>query len=216
MEAILTAIIGAVIAALGAILGAILGVVVQSRLSRKRMADRDIFSMWRIAFDRGAFRGSWRWPASALPLFEEAIRQVSLAVNTGQISNTPLQGQGKSALRNPARFARMEEVTRRLDRILIQTREFEACQDAGYESDRQFAALWQNDKKSEPGYKKALQEHQKAQDEREQSLREIAKMVDTERDEIIKILNEIWRVLKIPLLPIPTEMKEPEDFSFNA
>jgi hypothetical protein len=39
----------------------------------------------------------------------------------------------------------------------------------------------------------------------------VTEEMDKERDEILKSLNEIWKLLKIPLLPKPTDVKSYED-----
>lgn len=175
------------------------------QLLQQRMSDKDIFLAWRIAFDRGAFRGPWRWPQSYVDMFEKAIGEVLSAVNTGTVRHSDQKGKGKAYLNNPEWFSKMEEVTGRLDRILRLVREFKEHQQEIYAGEREF--FWPQEKRSSQEYEKALQEHQQAQKEREKSLKEIAEAVDHERDEIIEILNKIWEELNIYTMTRPTEEK---------
>lgn len=169
------------------------------------MPDRDIFLTWRIAFDRGAFRGPWRWKRSLVDIFQTAISAVILAVNTGTIREAPDQkGRGKANLNSREWFSKMNEVTGHLDRIVVLTREY---QEYEKKTEPEPFPLWPSEKQSSQEYDKALQEHQQAQNEREKSLKGISEAVDRERDKIIDILNPIWEELNIPTMPRPTEVQ---------
>src|SRR5437763_1773155 len=77
-----------------------------------------------------------------------------------------------------------------------------------YTHDTEFYTLWPPQKRSSQIYEKSLQEHQQAQKDRKNSLKEIAEAVDNERNEIIETLNKIWKTLKIEPMTKPTEVKD--------
>ena len=186
--------------------GVILTYKLNQRQEKKRMSDKDIFWAWRIAFDRGAFRGPWRWPISYVDIFENAINDIIFAVDTGTIRNSDEKGKGKAYLSNPEWRSEMEEITGRLDRIIRLVRDFKKCQQESYTCETDFQVLWTQKKKLSGGYEEALQEHQLAQNKREKSLKEISEAVDHQRDEIIEIMNTIWKRLNINTMTKPTEV----------
>src|SRR5437763_4815599 len=126
-------IVSAIIGSVATLLAVFLAYKLNQQQQQKRMSDKDIFWTWRIAFDRGAFRGPWRWPDSAVDIFETAIKEIIHAVDTGTIRNSPDQrGRGKAYLSKREWFSKMEEVTGRLDRIVILVRDFKERQQVIY------------------------------------------------------------------------------------
>jgi hypothetical protein len=202
---------GIIIALIGAVIGAAatLGTVFLTYFLDKRkehMSDKDIFKAWQGAFDRGAFRGPWRWTVSDVPSFETAIKDVLNAVNTGTMKNQ--QGRGKTSLKKQELFSEMDEVTGRLYAILVFVRQFNKLNEEIVTSDTEFYKPWPVSKRSSQEFEKAFQEHRQAKDELEKSQKRITEAVDQQRDEIIEILNKIWVTFNIRPLAKPTESKD--------
>lgn len=201
---IISALIGAVFGT-AATLGAVfLKFFLDKR--KEHMSDKDIFKAWQGAFDRGAFQGPWRWNYSAVEDFNQAIKEVLNAVNTGTMQNQ--QGRGKTSLKKQELFSKMDEVAGRLQAILVFVRQYNKLQEEIYTNDTEFYKPWPPSKRSSQEFEKAFQEHQQAKDELEKSQKRITEAVDQQRDEIIEILNKIWETFNIRPLTKPTESKD--------
>lgn len=165
-----------VIPALIGVAGTVLGAVVAYVLSRRRISDKEIFLIWRMAFDRRAFKGPYIWNSDPMP-FKQATDDTIQAINTGLVATRKRglvaeRGKGKSYVRNKKWRLKMDEVEKGLIKI---------------------SNMSQN-------IVKPLGEGK--------SLDDLSLAIDYERNEIIKILNEIWITLKIPKLPIPTDVRD--------
>jgi len=162
-----------IIGGLVAILGSLLTAFVTYKLQRKRASDKELFYVWRMAFDRPAFKGPYTWHSDQLA-FKRAIDLTLKAVNTGVLLDRHDvemgRGRGKAYIGNSKRRSTMDDVERRLNHIrgLI----------------------------PEPG-----QPPQEG----------VAATMDDARDEIIRTLNEVWKELGIPLLPIPSKVGDMDD-----
>jgi hypothetical protein len=112
----------ALIGVLGVILGAVTSAVVSNWLQKRRISDREQFRSWRVAFDRGAFRGPYSYHTDQKP-FIAAIKQTIRAINTGLIisggqPDTQHQGKGKSQLHRADWRKSMDDVEKRLHKIV--------------------------------------------------------------------------------------------------
>jgi hypothetical protein len=155
------------------VFGTILGAGLSYYLSQRQKSEKQIFWIWRVAFDRSAFKGKFIWHSNR-DHFRKAISDTIKAIDTGLVTTRSGQevtrGEGKSFVKNKERRLKMDEVERRLEKIRGMVPQ-----------------------------------------ENEGITVEIAVEIDRERDKIIKEMNEIWRSLGIPELPIPTEIEKAED-----
>jgi hypothetical protein len=165
-----------VIPALIGVAGTVLGAVVTYVLSKRRISDKEIFLIWRMAFDRRAFKGPYIWNSDPIP-FKQAIDDTILAINTGVIATRKRgivveRGKGKSYIRNKKWRLKMDEVEKGLINISDMSGNIVNLLEEG------------------------------------ESLDDLPSVIDFERNEIIKMLNEIWSTLRIPILPIPTDIHD--------
>lgn len=165
-----------VIPALIGVAGTVLGAFVAYVLSRRRISDKEIFLIWRMAFDRRDFKGPYIWNSDPMP-FKQAIDDTILAINTGVIATRKRglvveRGKGKSYITNKKWRLKMDEVEKGLIKISNMSENIV----------------------------KPLEEGKPLDD--------LPSAIDYERNEIIKILNEIWSTLRIPTLPIPTDVRD--------
>lgn len=115
-----TALIGVV----GVILGAVTSAFVSNWLQKRRISDKEQFYSWRVAFDRSAFRGKYSYRTNQQP-FIDAMKQTIRAINTGLIihsggqRDTEHRGKGKSQLRRASWRNSMDEVEKRLHKIVV-------------------------------------------------------------------------------------------------
>ena len=205
INVIIGAVIGAVIAAT-----ATFGVVFLKDYLDKRkeqMSDKDIFQAWQVAFHRGAFWCPWRWYDCDVVNFEEAIKEVLLAVDTGMMKGQQ-QGRGVTSLKNQKLRIKMDEVVGRLTAILVFVRQFNKLQEEIYTGEREFATHWPESNRSSQEYEKACQEHRQAKNELQKAQKRITEAVDQQRDEIIETLNAIWESFGIPPLTKPTQVPD--------
>lgn len=173
MDNLLPAVIGGLIAIVGSVFTAIL----THKLERKRASDKELFSVWRMAFDRPAFKGPFNWQSDQLA-FRRAIDLTLKAVNTGVLLDRQGvelgRGKGKAYISDSKRRLAMEAVERRLNHI-----------------------------------QSLIPNPEEPRDEK------VITTIDRDRDEIIKTLNDIWKGLEIPLLPIPSDVKDMDDVLKN-
>jgi hypothetical protein len=114
----------ALIGILGAILGAITSAFVANWLQKRRISDKEQFYSWRVAFDRAAFRGKYSYHTDQQP-FIDAMKQTIRAINTGLIihsggqRDTEHRGKGKSQLRRADWRNSMDEVEKRLHKVVV-------------------------------------------------------------------------------------------------
>jgi hypothetical protein len=109
-----------IVEALMGVFGVVLGVVLSYYLNKRRMSDKDLFQVWRVAFDRPAFKGKFSLHSDPLP-FKKAIDDTIDAVNTGYVSSRSgkmvEQGKGKGYIRNNKWRTEMDWIEMRLKRI---------------------------------------------------------------------------------------------------
>ena len=168
-DKILATIIGGLIAILGSLLTAFL----THKMERKRASDKELFYVWRMAFDRPAFKGPYTWHSDQLA-FKRAIDLTLKAVNTGVLLDRHDvemgRGRGKAYIGNSKRRSAMDNVEHRLNHIRGLIPELGQPPQDG-----------------------------------------VAAAIDGERDEIIRMLNEVWKDMDIPLLPIPSKVGDMDD-----
>jgi hypothetical protein len=116
MDILLSTIIGGLIAVLGSILAAFL----THKLERRLASDKELFSVWRMAFDRPAFKGPFTWHSDQ-QAFRRTIDLTLKAVNTGVLLDRQGvelgRGKGKAYIRDAKKRSVMDTVEKRLQRI---------------------------------------------------------------------------------------------------
>ena len=170
------------------------------KLARQPDPDKAAFENWQKAFDRFAFKGHYRdeqlhmgtkWSEDGRNLFDIAIEDTGEALWTGHVAlgKPPkiLSGKGAADITNPDRRQQVEVV--RKDLAFIRARLVEL---------------------------RKLETKQPPTDEDGKRIQSLVEEIDGLRDKIITTMNDIWRELDIPTLPIPTQVnwdKYPGDYS---
>ena len=117
MHPVIQALISAV-----AVFSALLGALVTYLLARRRASDRSTLEVWRVAFDRPAFKGPYLLHSLPDP-FREAIQLTIQCVNTGKLQNRKgielAQTKPKAQIRNPELRAVAENLERKLIRLKL-------------------------------------------------------------------------------------------------
>ena len=165
-ELIITILVGFGSAVIGAS-ATLLVPLIQKRLDKVKLSDKEMFEYWRYAFDRPAFRGPFTWQSDQ-QRFEQSIRDTIQAITTG---NSPSQNPDKKGL--PKSYLKNREWLVIMDKVVDHLRK----------------VTWALSGRTT------------------MSQDQIGLLADNERDEAIKLLNEILNQLKIPLLEIPTLVK---------
>jgi hypothetical protein len=108
----------AIVAIVAAVLGAVVGALAADRFQRRQVSDKVQFLTWRVAFDRGAFKGLYLWHSDQVP-FVRAIKETIQAINTGVTKDQQRRCKGKSELHRREWHAVMDDVERKLHHMVV-------------------------------------------------------------------------------------------------
>lgn len=178
--------IGSIMA--GIITGVVSGVsvfVIQRYISNRKISEKDMFWKWNRDFDRPAFYGAFTW-YSDQEMYSGTIDDLIRAINTGNIArgiDAPL-GYGRSFIKNKDRRQQMGDVVQKLTKIKSTISQAENKID-------EILQIY---------YTETEDKKQELRDEMDKIKEDSKVIVDAERQEILDILNNIWRKMGIPTI----------------
>jgi hypothetical protein len=161
---------------------------IQRHWTNRKITEKEMFWQWNRDFDRPAFHGYFVWDSSQ-EMYIGTIDDLIRSINTGKLERgvTAPLGHGRTYIKNKDRRQKMGEVVKKLTRIKSTVSQAEHRLD---EISKIYYTQTENKQADLTAEKITIKEESKL-------------IIDTERNEIIKILNSIWTEMGIPtMLPI--------------